>query len=246
MGAVKMKFRLQKMISVLLLVALLMSLCAPAYASSVKATVSSSSAKFYKKASNHSDHVRISKGATVKVYEVKNGWAKVKYKDVTGYMKTDDLKSGSSGSSSSSSSSKSKSSGSWKDTVTMPKWFDNGKDVLKKGHYGYVLDIKSGYKIKVKRMGGHNHADIEPATKSDASKIKKLGASWDARPAILKVGDKFVACSINTMPHGDQTITNNNFDGQICLHMLGSMTHGGEQVRGDHQSAIKRAYNWAH
>ncbi|MBR1560633.1 MAG: hypothetical protein IJ646_10385 [Clostridia bacterium] len=230
----------------LLLVSLLLgTLCVPAYAKTVKATVSESSAKFYKKADTHSDYIRLSKGVTVTVSAVKSGWAKVKYSGVTGYMKTDDLEAASSSSKSSSSSSSS-SSTSWKSKVVALKWFEDGKNVLKKGHYGYLLDIKSGKKIKIKRMGGHNHADIEPATKADAQKLKSFGASWDPRPAILKVDDKYVACSFNTMPHGDQTITDNDFEGQICLHMVGSMTHGGEQVRSDHQAAIKKAYNWAH
>ena len=241
MEASTVNSRLQKMISVLLVLSLM--LCAPAYAKTVKATVSDSSARFYKSASSSSDHVYIKKGATVTVKAVKGDWAKVKYSGVTGYMKTDDL---SASSSSSSSSSKKRSGSGWKSKVVAMNWFDDGKDVLHKGGYGYVYDIKSGYTIKVKRMGGHNHADIEPATAADAAKIKKLGASWHARPAILKADGKYVACSINTMPHGDDTIDDNDFQGQICLHMVGSMTHGGENVRSDHQSAIKRAYNWAH
>ena len=247
MGAAKVTSRLQKMICVLLTLTLLAGICPTAYAKTVKATVSDSSARFYKSPDSSSDHVRIDKGVTVTVKAVKGEWAQVKYSGYTGYIKTKYLSTGSSSSSSSSSkSSSSSSSSSWKSKVVALDWFDSGKNVLRKGHYGYVLDIRSGYMIKVKRMGGHNHADIEPATKSDAAKLKKLGASWHARPAILKVDDKYVACSINTMPHGDQTISDNNFDGQICLHMVGSMTHGGENVRSDHQSAIKKAYNWAH
>ena len=63
---------------------------------------------------------------------------------------------------------------------------------------------------------------------------------------ILAVGDKYIACSINTMPHGQQTITDNGYNGQFCLHMLNSATHGGQQVSEAHQTAIRRAYNWAH
>ena len=237
-----MKHYLQKMISMALVIVMVLSFASTAFAKTVKAKVSESSARFYKSASSSSDHVRLKRGATVTVTAVKGEWAKVKYNGVTGYMKIDDLESASKSSSSGKSASKS----SWKSKVVAKQWFDDGKDVLKKGHYGYVYDIKSGYTIKVKRMGGHNHADIEPATKSDAKKLKKLGASWDARPVILKVDDKYVAASINTMPHGDQTITDNDFEGQVCLHMVGSTTHSTDSVRSDHQSAIKKAYNWAH
>ena len=70
--------------------------------------------------------------------------------------------------------------------------------------------------------------------------------SWDSRPVILIANGYYVACAINTMPHGDQTITDNNYDGQFCLHMLGSKTHGSDSVNSEHQKAIQAAYAWAH
>lgn len=231
--------KIQKLLSLALVLVMLTGTFGMAYASS-EATVSDSSAKFYKSASKSSDHVDIDKGAKVTVKKVSGDWVKVKYKGKTGYIRKDDL------SMSSSSSSSSSSSKSWKDKVVKLRWFGSGKSVLREGHYGWLYDVKTGYKIKIKRMGGYNHADVEPATKSDARKLKKLGSSWDARPGILKVGDTYVACSFNTKAHGDQTIHSNGFNGQICLHMVGSKTHGGENVRSDHQSAIRRAYNWAH
>ena len=48
------------------------------------------------------------------------------------------------------------------------------------------------------------------------------------------------------MPHGDQTITDNGYDGQFCLHMIDSKTHGSDTVNTEHQKAIRMAYNWAH
>ena len=47
-------------------------------------------------------------------------------------------------------------------------------------------------------------------------------------------------------PQRVAALTGPNHAEEICLHMVGSMTHGGENVRSDHQSAIKKAYNWAH
>ena len=137
-------------------------------------------------------------------------------------------------------------SSSWKSKVVALNWYDGGSKVLKKGKYGYLYDIKSGLSIKIKRMGGSAHADVEPATKADTAKLKKLGYSWKRRPGILYSNGKFVACSFATEPHGDQTLKNNGYDGQFCLHMLGSKTHGSDQVDDDHQAAVRKAYNWAH
>ena len=63
---------------------------------------------------------------------------------------------------------------------------------------------------------------------------------------ILQASGQYVACSINTVPHGDQTITDNNYDGQFCLHMTGSITHGTSTENEEHQKSIERAYKWAH
>ena len=149
--------------------------------------------------------------------------------------------------------SKSKSSSSvgtsWKSKVVKLDWFKGGSSVLGTGHYGYIYDISTGITVRIKRMGGHNHADVEPATAADTAKLLKIAGgkfSWDAHAVILYAGGKYVASSINTMPHGDQTITNNKYDGQFCLHMVNSLTHETETVNESHQSAINRAYNWAH
>ena len=233
--------RLQKLLCMVLVVLLVVSMASPALAKSVKAKVKTSSAKFYSRASTSSASVSIKKGTALTVTAVKSGWAKVKCGKVTGYMKTSALSSADKASSNSASGDKS-----WKSKVVAIKWFDGGSHVLKKGHYGYIYDIKSGYTIKIYRMGGVNHADIEPATAADAQKLKKLGSSWDPRPVILSAGGKYVAASINTKAHGDQTITTNGYDGQICLHMVGSKTHGGDAVRADHQECILKAYKWAH
>lgn len=225
--------RFNRSISLALVIIILAASFCPAFASSVKAKVTSSSANLYHKASTSSTHVDVSKGATVTVSAVKNGWAKVKYKGVTGYMRTAVL-------------SKSSSKKSWKSKVVALKWFSGGSSALHEGEYATLYDINTGTSIRIKRMGGHNHADVEPATKKDTAKLRKFGYSWDARAGILKVDGKYIACSFNTKPHGDQTIHDNGYNGQFCLHMLGSKTHGTESVNEDHQKAISRAYAWAH
>ena len=138
---------------------------------------------------------------------------------------------------------------SWKSKVVKLEWFKTGKNVMKRGAYGYLYDITTGIKLRIKRMGGTNHADVEPATSSDTAKLKKVAGgkfSWVCHPVILMAGGKYVACSINTMPHGDQTIYDNNYDGQFCLHMVGSLTHGTKKINENHQACIEKAYKWAH
>ena len=309
--------RIQKLICAMLIAALLASFAVPAMAESVKAQVSSSSAKIYKTASSSAKHASMKKGTTVTVTAVKGNWAKVKVSGKTGYMPVKYLSKASSSSKStqatkrtaayvskdtyiykkaSSASSKTAvstntklyvlgksgsyykvqnssgsktgyvkasclskskvstkksaaSSTSWKSQVVKMDWFGDGKNVLKKGKYGYIYDIDTGIELRIKRMGGHNHADVEPATATDTAKLLRVAGgsfSWKSHAVILKAGGKYVACGINTEPHGDQTISNNNYDGQFCLHMVGSITHGSEKENSAHQRSIERAYNWAH
>lgn len=138
---------------------------------------------------------------------------------------------------------------SWKSKVIKKDWFKGGSDILKKGSYGYIYDYKTGITVKIKRMGGHNHADVEPATAADTKKLLKIAGgkfSWDSHGVVLYAGGKYVACAINTLPHGDQTITNNNYDGQFCLHMTNSLCHGSGLINSEHQYNISKVYNWAH
>jgi len=222
-----------------MILATLMVAMAPAMAASVKAKVTSDSAKLYRYPTTASAGVRIKKGATVTVKALKSGWAKVKCKGVTGYIKSSALGT----------AQVKKKTTNWKSKVVKMNWFDGGSSVLKKGHYGYIYDIDTGITVRIKRMGGSNHADCEPATKADTAKLLKIAGghfSWDSQAVILHAGGKYVACAINTKPHGDQTIKSNAYNGQFCLHMVGSKTHGSNSVNSEHQAAIRRAYNWAH
>lgn len=137
----------------------------------------------------------------------------------------------------------------WASKVVKVDWFDGGNEILAKDAYGYIYDIDTGIVVRIKRMGGHNHADVEPATAADTAKLLRVANgkfSWKSHAVILKAGGKYVACGINTEPHGDQTILNNNYDGQFCLHMTGSITHGTSTENESHQKSIDRAYEWAH
>ncbi len=138
---------------------------------------------------------------------------------------------------------------SWKSKVVKLEWFKTGKNVMKKGTYAYLYDVDTGITLRIKRMGGSNHADVEPATKADTAKLKQIAGgkfSWTCHAAILQANGQYVACSFNTMPHGDQTIKNNGYDGQFCLHMVGSLTHGTKKINSNHQACIDKAYKWAH
>ncbi len=128
-------------------------------------------------------------------------------------------------------------------------WFKNGDSLLPKKAVFTVKDCLTGKTFKCKRWSGANHADSEPLTAEDTAIMKSIynGTwSWARRPILVMYNGHVYAASMNGMPHGTTTISNNNFDGHFCIHFTGSMTHGSKKVDPDHQNAIKRAmsYTW--
>lgn len=107
-----------------------------------------------------------------------------------------------------------------------------------------VIDVDTGLSFNIHRYGGTLHADVEPVTAKDTAIMKKAYGgswSWSRRAVIVEVGGRRIAGSMNGMPHGGQDIRSNNFDGQFCIHFLGSRTHGSDRVDAAHQNMIKKA-----
>jgi len=125
-------------------------------------------------------------------------------------------------------------------------WFNGGSNIIPKGAVITVKDVSTGKTFKVKRWSGANHLDGEPLTAADTATMKQIyGGSWSwTRRAILVMYNGHVyAASMNGMPHGTTTISNNNFNGHFCIHFYNSRTHETNKVDSAHQSAVRRAMN---
>lgn len=129
-------------------------------------------------------------------------------------------------------------------------WFKEVQYIYEKGDIATVTDVDTGKSFKVKRLYGRNHADSEPLTKEDTKIMKSIyngSWSWDRRAIIVTVYDKEkkverkIAASMNGMPHGGESITDNNFKGQFCIHFKNSRTHSGNRWDAAHQDAVKKA-----
>ena len=135
------------------------------------------------------------------------------------------------------------------DDVELADWWGRASSKFGRGDTAKVTDVKTGKSYRVKRKGGTNHADCEPASKEDTAIMKKIygGAwSWDRRAVIVEVNGYAFAASQNGMPHGSAAISDNGFSGHFCIHFKNSRTHGSNRVDGDHQSMVKSAYNAFH
>ncbi len=120
-------------------------------------------------------------------------------------------------------------------------WFTyRGKIVS--GSQATITDISTGRTFKVKHQNGANgnHADVEPLTKDDTEILCSLygvatgsqlksGNHYQRRAVVLtnSKGEQFVG-SIYAIPHGKDTVSGNNFDGQFCIHFKGSTIHEGD------------------
>lgn len=124
-------------------------------------------------------------------------------------------------------------------------WFNGGYKKFSGRPTIEIKDVKTGLVFKGKVLYGSNHLDVEPLTKADTAILLKINGGvefkWNRRPMLVKHNGHVYAASIYSEPHGQQTILDNNFDGQFCLHFYGSKTHGTEEVKQDHQDAIAQA-----
>ena len=123
-------------------------------------------------------------------------------------------------------------------------WFRNGASAIPKGAVFTVKDVLTGETFRLKRWSGANHADCEPLTAEDTATLKSVyGGSWSwrRRAILVSYNGHVYAASMNGMPHGDDTISGNGFNGHICIHFTGSKTHGTQKVDSEHQNAVKRA-----
>lgn len=123
-------------------------------------------------------------------------------------------------------------------------WFNGGSTKIPKGAKFTVKDVLTGKTFECRRWSGYNHMDSEPLTAEDTKTMKSVyGGSWSwNRRAILVMYDGHVyAASMNGMPHGTTTISDNDFDGHFCIHFYGSKTHESNKVDAAHQNAVARA-----
>ena len=112
-----------------------------------------------------------------------------------------------------------------------------------------VYDVKSGKTYKVRQLASGNHCDVEPLTAEDTAIMKEINGgkfTWSPRPVWVTFDGITVACSIHSMPHDVSTIKDNNFNGHVCMHFLGSKTHNGNAAyTQDHQDAVQESWKLA-
>ncbi len=141
--------------------------------------------------------------------------------------------------------------------VEMVDWVTGDiQKVWLKGETAIVTDVETGLSFRARRWSGGLHADVEPLTAADSAVMCKIyGVSiaqdiadlnlYQRHPIWVTIANRTFAASMYGCPHnypeGD-TIPDNNFYGQFCIHFVNSRVHRTEKIDADHQAAIKYAY----
>jgi len=127
------------------------------------------------------------------------------------------------------------------------------------GSNAVITDVKTGISWTARRWAGGLHADVEPLTADDTAAMCRIYGVKNAqeileknlyqrRPVWVTVLGHTYAGSIYGVPHnypdGD-TIADNDFNGQFCVHFINSKTHTSGEIDAAHQAAIQYAYDHA-
>ncbi len=123
-------------------------------------------------------------------------------------------------------------------------WYNGGASRIPRGATFTIKDVRTGKTFQAKRQGGSDHLDAEPLTAADSAVLLSINGgsySYRRRPMLVLYNGRVYACSIYSEPHGSDTIPNNNFEGQFCLHFYGCKTHGTQRVDADHQACEAEA-----
>ena len=153
-----------------------------------------------------------------------------------------------SSSSSGSSSSGSGSSGVSANNVRYENFY-NWRTKYANGQYCTVYDPATGYSWTLRIMTKDAHMDAEPLTAEDTAIMNKAFGgvtTWTPKPVWVTFSDgKTYLGSTHNVPHSPSHLSNNNFDGHLCVHFPISMEKAKEigPYATSHQETINEAWD---
>lgn len=111
--------------------------------------------------------------------------------------------------------------------VQLLHWFKDVKPTLRNGQRLEAYDPATGISWTLRIMSCGRHADVEPLTAEDtAAMFQAFGGKedWGPKVVYVKLPDgRWSIAATHNVAHGGQTIGDNNFNGQNCVHFLRDM-----------------------
>ena len=136
--------------------------------------------------------------------------------------------SSSSGSASSSTTVSVSTGGPSKSQIRLLHWFNDIKPTIKSGQTILVYEPTSGISWTLRLYSLGRHADAEPLTADDTAKmVKAFGGqnTWNQKAVYVRLPNgTWTVGSTHDMPHLSGSISNNNFNGHLCVHFLRDMS----------------------
>ena len=111
--------------------------------------------------------------------------------------------------------------------IGLMHWANEVKAMIGSGDALTVYDPETGLSFKLKNLSRGRHWDVEPATLEDTLIMRKAfnGMSWDIRVVYVMLPDgSWSMATMHNRAHGTNTIKNNGFGGQNCVHFLRDMS----------------------
>ena len=107
-------------------------------------------------------------------------------------------------------------------------WFNDVKPALKSGNHLLIYDPASGISWTLRVHSCGRHCDAEPLTAQDTENmVKAFGGknTWDQKGVYVRLpSGVWTIGSTHDMPHMSGHVTDNNFNGHLCVHFLRDMS----------------------
>lgn len=113
-------------------------------------------------------------------------------------------------------------------SVRLLHWFNDVKPSLRSGQTLTVWEPSSGKSWNLRIYSCGRHCDAEPCTAEDtASMLKAFGNvnTWSQKAVYVKLPNgTWTVGSTHDMPHMSGAVSDNNFNGHLCVHFLRTMS----------------------
>ena len=117
-------------------------------------------------------------------------------------------------------------------TIQLLHWFNDIKPSLKSNDHLLIYDPSTGIYWTLRVMSCGRHCDSEPLTADDtANMLKAFGGenTWSQKAVYVRLPSGiWTIGSTHDMPHLSGSISNNNFNGHLCVHFLRDMSEARE------------------
>ena len=113
-------------------------------------------------------------------------------------------------------------------SVQLLHWFNDIKKTLSGGQRLLIYDPATGISWTLRVHSCGRHCDAEPLTAEDTSNmLRAFGGvnTWDQKGVYVRLpSGVWTIGSTHDMPHMSGTISDNNFNGHLCVHFLRDMS----------------------